>query len=134
MRALATLVLLIGFMSCFCCLVMGLPNFAITNQICNFEHYTLGSPFAQSLTYVFEDMERMTPTQAGYNYYSISPFSNNAIVYGHATCNTALSYDYCKACLDSAKVYLGKTCFGSIGGQLSYVDCFMRYESYSFSR
>lgn len=131
-RALATLILVIGFLGCFCCFVMGQPNLGLTNKICNGEHYPLGDPFGDSLDYVFEDMMNNTPKQ-GYNYYSMSPYSNNAIAYGHATCNGAISYDDCVLCLGSIKVYISSGCYRSIGAQVSFVDCSMRYENYPFS-
>nr|GMC64662.1 chloroplastic import inner membrane translocase subunit HP30-2-like [Ipomoea batatas] len=113
-------------MGCFSCLITGEPNLGITNKICNGEHYAQDDPFALSLAYVFEEMQNVTPTQAWYNYYSISPYPNNAIAYGHATCNTAISNNDCGLCLSSAKIYLSQNCYGSIGAQLSYVDCSMR--------
>nr|GLL27730.1 hypothetical protein BC332_12914 [Ipomoea trifida] len=108
------------------------PNLGITNKICNGNHYAKEGPFALSLAYIFEDMQNVTPTQSGYNYYTFSPYSNNAIAYGHATCNIAISASDCALCLSSAKIYLSESCDGSIGAQLSYVDCSMRYENYPF--
>nr|GMC82026.1 antifungal protein ginkbilobin-2-like [Ipomoea batatas] len=103
---------------------MGQPNLGLTNKICNGEHYPLGDLFGDSLDYVFEDMMNNTPKQ-GYNYYSMSPYSNNAIAYGHATCNGAISYDDCVLCLGSIKVYISSGCYRSIGAQVSFVDCSM---------
>lgn len=132
-RSLVTLVVVIGFLGCFCCLVTGFPNLGVTNKICNGEHYPLGDPFQQCLDYVFEDLLDGTPKQEGYNYYSVSPYFNNVVAYGHATCNTDISYDDCTLCLGGAKVYLSQSCYRSIGAQISYVDCSMRYENYLFS-
>ncbi|KAH0681973.1 hypothetical protein KY289_019725 [Solanum tuberosum] len=60
-------------------------------------------PFALSLAYVVEALQNVTPNQD------------------------------CGLCLSSAKSFLLSTCDGSIGGQVEFVDCSMRYKQYSFS-
>ena len=84
------------------------------------------------MAYVVEALQNVTPNQ-GYDYYITSPYPNDALAYGHATCNSVIEFTDCGLCLSSAKSLLLSTCDGSIGGQVKFVDCSMRYEQYSFS-
>ncbi|KAF3614718.1 putative RNA-directed DNA polymerase -like protein [Capsicum annuum] len=126
-----TTFLIIG-MFWFSSFVRSEPNTKVVNYICNGNVYDKSGPFALSLAYVVEALQNVTPNQ-GYDYYITSPYPNDALAYGHATCNSIIEFSDCGLCLSSAKSFLLSTCDGSIGGQVEFVDCSMRYEQYSFS-
>ncbi|CAN4090297.1 unnamed protein product [Withania somnifera] len=128
-KVLATF-LIIG-MFWFSSFVTSEPNTKEVNHICNGNKYDKAAPFALSLAYVVEALQNVTPNQ-GYDYYITSPYPND-IAYGHATCNLNVEFSDCGLCLSSAKSFLLSTCDSSVGGQVEFVDCSMRYEQYSFS-
>ncbi|KAJ8564872.1 hypothetical protein K7X08_001332 [Anisodus acutangulus] len=132
MRVLTTF-LVIGLVLGFSNYVSSEPNIKEVDHICNGNVYDKSGPFALSLAYVLEALQNVTPNQ-GYTYYSTSPYPNDALAYGHATCNSIIEFSDCGLCLSSAKSFLLSTCDGSIGAQVEFVDCSMRYEEYSFTK
>ncbi|TMW80138.1 hypothetical protein EJD97_023655 [Solanum chilense] len=130
MKILTTLPIIGMFL--FNSFVKSEPNTKEINHICNGDVYDKSGPFALSLAYVVEALQNVTPNQ-GYDYYITSPYPNDALAYGHAICNSIIEFSDCGLCLSSAKSFLLSTCDGSIGGQVEFVDCSMRYEQYSFS-
>ncbi|WMV24269.1 hypothetical protein MTR67_017654 [Solanum verrucosum] len=92
----------------------------------------MSGSFAKSLAYVLEALQNETPISQGYNYYVISPYPNDALAYGHATCTSSLINSDCATCANYAKSYLITACDRGIGAQIELVDCSMRYEQYSF--
>ncbi|XP_060183383.1 antifungal protein ginkbilobin-like protein [Lycium barbarum] len=124
MRVLTTS-LVIGLVLGFCSFVRTEPNTKVVDYICNGNLYDKSGPFALRLAYVLEALQNVTPNQ-GYTYYSTSPYPNDAIAYGHATCNSIIEFSDCGLCLSSAKSYLLSTCDGSIGGQVEFANCSMR--------
>ncbi|KAK7336740.1 hypothetical protein VNO77_17286 [Canavalia gladiata] len=117
---------------CMWSVVDSIPDTTITNVLCNNGEYTFGDPFANSLSYVFMDLEKETPAQKNYDYYNISPYPN-AFAYGHAACNLNLTSSGCKTCLGVAKTALFNTCqTPRIGARSVLHDCAIRYEQYPF--
>ncbi|KAG2405793.1 hypothetical protein LR48_Vigan902s000700 [Vigna angularis] len=109
-----------------------IPNTSIINVLCNSGVYTSGDPFAISLSYVLEDLEKETAKKKNYEYHNISPYPN-AYAYGHATCNINLTSSDCKTCLGAAKMALFTTCQAPrIGARSVLHDCTIRYEQYPF--
>ncbi|BAT95609.1 uncharacterized protein HKW66_Vig0250520 [Vigna angularis] len=106
-------------------------NTNITAVLCNVGGYTSGDPFAVSLSYVVEELERETPSQKNYDYYNISPYPN-AFAYGHAACNLNLTTSDCKTCLGVAKTAMFNGCPKRIGARSVLHDCTIRYEQYPF--
>lgn len=108
------------------------PNTSITNVLCNSGEFTSGDPFAISLSYVLEDLEKETPAHKNYDYHNISPYPN-AFAYGHAACNLNLTSSDCKTCLGVAKSAMFTTCQTQrIGARSVLHDCSIRYEQYPF--
>ncbi|XP_060183386.1 antifungal protein ginkbilobin-like protein [Lycium barbarum] len=126
MRLLTTfLIVILGF-NCF--VRSQFPEAKLVGHICNGDKYDKSGPFADSLYYVLVSLSNETPKQAGYDYHI-----NDALAYGHATCSSNVAYSECDACVRLARAYLMTTCDGSVGGQVLFVQCSMRYEQYSFS-
>ncbi|KAF8041807.1 hypothetical protein BT93_A0414 [Corymbia citriodora subsp. variegata] len=75
---------------------------------------------------------RLTPNHANYDYYTTSPYPTTT-AYGYATCNPALSYSDCGICVSAAKARILADCPNSLGVDMVFEDCSMRYESYSFT-
>ncbi|KAM3338930.1 hypothetical protein P3S68_031016 [Capsicum galapagoense] len=130
MRVITTFV--IGFLG-FTSFVISEPNMKVVNYICNGNKYDVSGPFAKSLAYVLEALQNETPISQGYDYYVTSPYPNDALAYGHATCNPSLINSDCATCANYAKFYLIDACDRGIGAQVELVDCSMRYEQYSFT-
>ncbi|KAF7849041.1 hypothetical protein BT93_L1312 [Corymbia citriodora subsp. variegata] len=112
--------------------VQGDPDLTTVNKICNGNVYGSSDPYANSVSYVLEDMATVTANHPGYDYYTRSPYAE-ATAYGHAVCNTALSFTDCATCVSYAKGYIVSACGMSMGVQLQLQDCRMRYENYQFS-
>lgn len=109
------------------------PSAKLVGYICNGGMYDKNGPFAESLYYVLVTLRNETPNQ-GYDYYVTSPYPNDALAYGHATCKSNIaSSDDCAICVSLARSYLMTTCDGRIGGQVEFAGCSMRYEQYPFS-
>ncbi|KZV32412.1 antifungal protein ginkbilobin-2-like [Dorcoceras hygrometricum] len=108
------------------------PDTTVTTLICNGNTYLQDDPFGDSVAYVLADLMNVTPSQQGFNYYTVSPYPT-AVAYGHATCSQSLANSECANCLATARGTLSTTCGGHIGGQVGMVDCGMRFEDYSFS-
>ncbi|KAI3460872.1 hypothetical protein Pfo_017535 [Paulownia fortunei] len=106
------------------------PNTNVNLLWCNANGYAQGSPYANSVDYVLADLMNVTPNH-GFDYRTQSPYAA-AVSYGHATCNTALSYSDCANCLVGAKATVSSGCPNSVGGRVEMVDCAMRYENYPF--
>lgn len=104
------------------------PGSKLLDHTCNGNMHDKNSPFAKSLYYVLIELSNETPKQ-GYDYYI-----NDALAYGHATCSSNVAYSDCDTCVRLARNYLMTTCDGSLGGQVEFVDCSMRYEQYSFNK
>ncbi|PHT54164.1 hypothetical protein CQW23_08626 [Capsicum baccatum] len=98
----------------------------VVNYICNGNKYDVSGPFAKSLAYVLEALQNETPISQGYDYYVTSPYPNDALAYGHATCNPSLINSDCATCANYAKFYLIDDCDRGIGAQVELVDCSMR--------
>ncbi|OVA16283.1 Gnk2-homologous domain [Macleaya cordata] len=107
------------------------PNTNITSVLCNSGVYTRSDPFATSLTYVLSNLEAVTPSRKGYDYFNISPYPN-AFAYGHAACNSTLQSADCTTCLGVAKQSMLTTCVSRIGARSVLYDCTIRYEQYPF--
>ncbi|XP_075475748.1 antifungal protein ginkbilobin-like protein [Primulina tabacum] len=107
------------------------PDTTVQSLICNLNSYSPNGPFASSVAYVLADLTNVTPTQQGYNYYTVSPFK--PIAYGHATCSVKLGNSECVSCLIAARGDVSRFCANRIGGQVTMVDCSMRYENYAFA-
>ncbi|KAF8040846.1 hypothetical protein BT93_B2925 [Corymbia citriodora subsp. variegata] len=108
------------------------PDTTMVNKICNGNVYGSSDPYANSVSYVLEDMATVTANPPGYNYYTESPYAE-ATAYGHAVCNAALSFTDCATCMSSAKSQILSNCPNSIGVQMQLQDCRMRYENYPFT-
>lgn len=106
------------------------PNTSVYLLLCNENTYAQGDDYANSVAYVLADLMNVTPNH-GYDYTTQSPYAD-AVCYGHATCNTALSYSDCADCMIAARAAVTSGCTNSIGAQVGMVDCSIRYESYSF--
>ncbi|KAK4721259.1 hypothetical protein R3W88_011492 [Solanum pinnatisectum] len=130
-RALTTFII-IGFLG-FTSFVKSEPNMKVVNYICNGNKYDMSDSFAKSLAYVLEALQNETPISQGYDYYVTSPYPNDALAYGHATCTSSLTNSDCATCANYAKSYLITACDRGIGAQIELVDCSMRYEQYSFT-
>ncbi|MCD7473006.1 hypothetical protein HAX54_014538 [Datura stramonium] len=127
MRVLATFVIgLLGFTS----FVISEPNMKVVGYICNGNKYDTSGSFAKSLAYVLEALQNETPISEGYDYYVTSPYPNDALAYGHATCSSSLINSDCAICANYAKSYLITACDRGIGAQVELVDCSMRFESF----
>ncbi|GLU03511.1 hypothetical protein SLE2022_207050 [Rubroshorea leprosula] len=116
----------------FCSMVRSVPNTNVRTVLCNTGAYSSGDPFAISLAYVLTDLETVTPTRKGYDYFNISPYPN-AFAYGHGACNQNLTSSDCTACLAAAKTSMFGTCQSRIGARSVLYDCTIRYEQYPFS-
>ncbi|KAF7849038.1 hypothetical protein BT93_L1309 [Corymbia citriodora subsp. variegata] len=125
--ALALLGLLLAFN-----FVLGDPDTTMVYKICNGNVYGSSDPYADSVSYVLAAMATVTANHPGYDYYTQSPYVE-ATAYGHAVCNTALSFTDCATCMSSAESQILSDCPNSIGVQMQLQDCRMRYENYSFS-
>lgn len=125
--ALTLLVLLLVFN-----FVRGQLDTTVVNRICNGNFYGSGDPYANSVSYVLEDMMTVTANHPAYDYYAQSPFVE-ATAYGHAVCSTSLSFTDCGTCMSSARSHILRDCPNSIGVQMQLKDCRMRYENYPFS-
>ncbi|KAL3753256.1 hypothetical protein ACJRO7_000622 [Eucalyptus globulus] len=112
--------------------VRGDPDTTLINKICNGNVYGSGDPYANSVSYILEDMATVTANHPGYDYYTNSPYAE-ATAYGHAVCNAVLSFTDCGTCVSSAKIQILYNCPNSIGVQMQLQDCRMRYENYPFS-
>ncbi|XP_030455940.1 antifungal protein ginkbilobin-like protein [Syzygium oleosum] len=112
--------------------VQGAPDTSIVYGGCNIGTYSSGDPYASSVAYVLADMETVTPNHANYDYFTTSPYPT-VVAYGHATCNSALSYSDCGICVSAAKARILADCPKSVGVHMVFEDCSMRYESYSFT-
>uniref|UniRef100_A0A3Q7G3F8 Gnk2-homologous domain-containing protein n=1 Tax=Solanum lycopersicum TaxID=4081 RepID=A0A3Q7G3F8_SOLLC len=131
MRALTSFII-IGFFG-FTSFVKSEPNMKVVSYICNGNKYDMSGSFANSLAYVLEALQNETPISQGYNYYVTSPYPNDALAYGHATCSSSLINSDCAICANYAKSYLMTACDRGIGAQIELIDCSMRYEQYSFT-
>ena len=129
MRASVIILILLGIC---CCRGESNPNTNVSSVLCNNGAYSEGNPFATSLAYVIEELEAVTPTIRGYDYYNISPYPN-AFAYGHAACNKNLTASDCSTCLGAAKMAMFGACNSRIGARSILVDCTIRYEQYPFS-
>ncbi|KAI6698748.1 hypothetical protein NL676_018867 [Syzygium grande] len=78
--------------------VRGDPDVTQVNKICNGNVYASGDPYANSVSYVLEDMATVTANHPGYDYYTQSPYAE-ATAYGHAVCSTTLSFTDCATCV-----------------------------------
>ncbi|CAN4090298.1 unnamed protein product [Withania somnifera] len=105
----------------------------VVSYICNGNKYDMSGSFAKSLAYVLEALQNETPISEGYDYYVTSPYPNDALAYGHATCSSSLISSDCATCASYAKSYLITVCDRGIGAQVELVDCSMRYEQYLFT-
>ncbi|XP_030455937.1 antifungal protein ginkbilobin-like protein [Syzygium oleosum] len=112
--------------------VRGDPDVTQVNKICNGNVYASGDPYANSVSYVLEDMATVTANHPGYDYYTQSPYAE-ATAYGHAVCSTTLSFTDCATCVSFAKSCIVDECGMSMGVQMQLQDCRMRYENYPFS-
>lgn len=131
-EVLTTFIIIILIIGCFNCFVRSeFPESKLLDHTCNGEMYDKNGPFGDSLAYVLIELSNETPKE-GYDYYITFPYPN-ALAYGHATCSSNVEYSDCDTCVRLAKDYLITTCDGSIGGQVEFVDCSMRYEQYSFT-
>ncbi|KAI8574551.1 hypothetical protein RHMOL_Rhmol01G0363400 [Rhododendron molle] len=83
MKVLVT-ALLIGFLG-LSGMVQCNPSTNGSNVLCNSRVFSEGDPFTISLAYVLSELEAVTPTRQGCDYYNISPCPN-AFAYGHARC------------------------------------------------
>ncbi|OWM88085.1 hypothetical protein CDL15_Pgr016658 [Punica granatum] len=54
--------------------------------------------FSYSLAYVLSDLETGTPNRPGLDSYTRSPYQE-AVAYGHASCNSQISYPDCASCI-----------------------------------
>ncbi|OIT05162.1 antifungal protein ginkbilobin-2 [Nicotiana attenuata] len=124
---------LIGILGFSCFVRSELKLSKLLNHICNGDVYDKNGPFADSLYYVLVGLENETPRQ-GYDYYITSPYPNDALAYGHASCTSTVTFSDCDICVKLARSFLMTTCDGRIGGQVEFVECSMRYEQYSFSK
>ncbi|OIT01455.1 antifungal protein ginkbilobin-2 [Nicotiana attenuata] len=132
-RMIVLTIFLIGLMW-FSCSVRSEELFSKPlDHTCNGDVYDKNGPFSDSLYYVLVGLENETPKQ-GYDYYITSPYPNDALAYGHASCTSSVAYSDCDTCVKLARSYLLTVCDGRIGGQVEFVDCSMRYEQYSFSK
>lgn len=122
--------LLVSFF-CICTVAGAAPNTTLEQVLCNGNAYTAGDPFSESLEYVMSDLESVTPSKQGYDYYDISPYPN-AFAYGHATCNKNLTTSDCSSCLGASATSLFLNCERRIGGRCALRDCSVRYEQYPF--
>lgn len=109
--------------------VQGDPDTSIQDKICNGNVYGSGDPYANSVSYVLEDMATVTANHPGYDYHTQSPYPE-ATAYGHAVCSAALSFTDCATCVSAAKSKILDLCPNSIGVQMWLTDCNMRYENY----
>ncbi|KAL3753258.1 hypothetical protein ACJRO7_000624 [Eucalyptus globulus] len=112
--------------------VQGGPDTTMVNKICNGNVYGSSDPYANSVSYVLEDLATVTANHPGYDYYTQSPYVE-ATAYGHALCSASLSFTDCGTCVSSAKSQILSNCPNSIGVQMQLQDCRMRYENYPFS-
>ncbi|KAK3415359.1 hypothetical protein EUGRSUZ_H00898 [Eucalyptus grandis] len=110
----------------------GDPDTSETFLACNLATYQLNDHFSFSLMTLLSHLEQGTPYQPNYDYYTTSLYQE-AVAYGHATCNPALSYDDCSTCLNYAHGHVLDECYLSIGARLDLQDCKVRYEQYSFT-
>ncbi|RWR76657.1 Gnk2 domain-containing protein [Cinnamomum micranthum f. kanehirae] len=124
--------LLIGVLGFNTMVVNGAPNTNVTSVLCNSGVYTASDPFATSLAYVIAELETITPSRMGRDYYNISPFPN-AFAYGHAACGATLTVADCDTCLAAARKIMADTCVSRIGARAVLYDCTIRYEQYPFS-
>ncbi|XWS46805.1 hypothetical protein CRYUN_Cryun14cG0099900 [Craigia yunnanensis] len=122
---------MIGFLL-LCNNVRSVPNTSITTVLCNSGVYSKGDPFATSLAFILEELETVTPTRRGYDYFNISPYPN-AFAYGHAACYQNLTSSDCATCLAAAKTAMFGTCQSRIGARSVLHDCTIRYEQYPFT-
>ncbi|XP_030543913.1 antifungal protein ginkbilobin-like protein [Rhodamnia argentea] len=122
---------LLGLLSVFA-FVRGDPNVAAVNKICNGDSYESSDPYADSVSYVLEDMATVTANRPGYDYYTHSPYAE-ATAYGHAFCDSSLSYTDCATCVSHAKSRIVNECGKRMGVQMQLQHCKMRYENYQFS-
>ncbi|PIN03058.1 hypothetical protein CDL12_24414 [Handroanthus impetiginosus] len=124
---ISSLIVLMGLIS----VARSEPNTNVNLLWCNDNSYSQEDPYGNSVAYVLADLMNVTPTQQGFDYHTVSLYAE-AVSYGHATCNTALSNNDCANCLVSAKASVNDVCANRIGGRVEMVDCTMRYENYSF--
>ncbi|KAL9691864.1 hypothetical protein QQ045_012291 [Rhodiola kirilowii] len=109
------------------------PDTTITFSNCNQNSYSDNDPFAYSYAYVINALQNVTPNTENFDYYTKSPYKNNADAYGHGKCNTALSSNDCVTCIISARAALEGQCSHRYGGRVVMVDCLLRYENYQFT-
>lgn len=124
------LIYMLGFLW-FCFTVWGDPNTSLLHGACSLATYNRGDPYMYSLQYVLQDLSTRTPALRGYNYYTQSPYPA-AVSYGHAECNTALSYTDCNTCMNILVKQIIDRCYATVGAELVLQDCQMRYEQYLF--
>ncbi|XP_073138360.1 antifungal protein ginkbilobin-like protein [Henckelia pumila] len=124
--------LIIGLLAISFSAVKSHPNTTVQTIICNAYTYAKIDPFGKSVAYVLADTMNVTPSIKGYDYYTVSPYPT-AIAYGHATCNVKLPRSQCARCLVAARGTVSSSCANRIGGQVTMVDCSMRYENYEFA-
>ncbi|KAL5792953.1 hypothetical protein ACOSP7_001547 [Xanthoceras sorbifolium] len=129
LQKLAEMIVIGLFM--FCRIGTSVPNTNARSVLCNSGMYTSGDPFAISLAYVLGDLETVTPTSKGFDYYNISPYPN-AFAYGHAACNQNLTSSDCTTCLGAANTEMFASCPSRIGARSVLYDCTIRYEQYPF--
>ncbi|KAL9142855.1 hypothetical protein ABFS82_14G198400 [Erythranthe guttata] len=108
------------------------PHTTLNYRTCSLQTYAQNDPFADSVAYVFADLMNLTPSQQGYNRYTVSPYPRST-AFGHATCNQSLANSDCATCLVAARATLSTTCGGYTGGQVGMANCTMRYENYPFA-
>ncbi|XP_019053164.1 PREDICTED: antifungal protein ginkbilobin-2-like [Nelumbo nucifera] len=103
-----------------------------TIVLCNSGVYAKSDPFAASLAYVLAELEAVTPSRSGHDYYTISPYPN-AFAYGHAACKPTLSTADCTTCLQAAEKAIFSSCNTRIGARSVLHVCTIRYEQYPFT-
>ncbi|OIT34218.1 hypothetical protein A4A49_53800 [Nicotiana attenuata] len=75
------------------------------DHICNGGTYdtTFDRTFVENLNFVLGALRDETPKVSGYNYYITSPFPNYPLAYGHATCDSTISFSDCDLCMSNAR-------------------------------
>lgn len=100
-------------------------------KVCNgAKHYETESPFALAVDKVLMDLISETQNN-GFDYYSSFVYEGVS-AYGHAACNGELTHDTCGTCVDYAFRWLNDDCGTSMGAQIQFPDCRLRYETYPF--
>ncbi|EEF41722.1 antifungal protein ginkbilobin-like protein [Ricinus communis] len=125
-------VMIISFLGLCSTKVTSMPNTQVLTVLCNAGVYSKADPFAISLAYVVEELEKKTAESKNYDYFNISPYPN-AFAYGHAACNQNLTSSDCTACLGAAKTAMFSSCPSRIGARSVLHDCTIRYEQYPFN-